>query len=145
MQVLKKRLKMKAISIAANYWWIFIDGFSIIILLQRLWTPHSLEDIPLSWHHVLACSSIPFTIFSLSYLSQMLRVSWELIHFHNSFRNSTWFLRLIPILTSSNTCYFFLATWSLKAAFFISPFFFQTKFQRSVIIFWTIRDFKKQF
>lgn len=137
---------MKAISIAANYWWIFIDGFSIIILLQRLWTPHSLEDIPLSWHHVLACSSIPFTIFSLSYLSQMLRVSWELIHFHNSFRNSTWFLRfIIPILTSSNTCYFFLATWSLKAAFFISPFFFQTKFQRSVIIFWTIRDFKKQF
>lgn len=127
MQVLKKRLKMKAISIAANYWWIFIDGFSIIILLQRLWTPHSLEDIPLSWHHVLACSSIPFTIFSLSYLSQMLRVSWELIHFHNSFRNSTWFLRLIPILTSSNTCYFFLATWSLKAAFFISPFFFPDK------------------
>lgn len=137
---------MKAISIAANYWWIFIDGFSIIILLQRLWTPHSLEDIPLSWHHVLACSSIPVTIFSLGYLSQMLRVSWELIHFHNSFRNSTWFLRfIIPILTSSNTCYFFLATWSLKAAFFISPFFFQTKFQRSVIIFWTIRDFKKQF
>lgn len=138
---------MKAISIAANYWSIFIDGFALIILLQRLWTPHwlnILEDIPWSCHHVLACSSIPFTIFSLGYLSQMLRFSWELIHFHNSFRNSTWFLRLIPILTSSNTCYFF-SNMSTKSCVFHFPLFFQTKFQRSVIIFWTIRDFKKQF